>query len=333
MVDKINKSIKKFKLNLLGKTVLTEAASGNYVVTPIIAAVAGAKVIAITKKSKYASVNEVIKQTSNLAKKLNVEKKIIIVEDKENIEYENLDIVTNTGFVRPIDKNMINKLSNKCVIPLMWEPWEYRKEDLDLNACMEKTIKVYGTNESDSRLKTMSYIGYIVMNFLLNNKMSPFSSKILILGSKHFTKAIIEVLEKNHYSYVHISNYSKQIKTSSFQAIVIAEHQDKSLLIGENGFLKTKNILDNQYIIHICGNVDFKNISCKVNTDKPASFGYMSFTTDYIDNQAVIDLHTAGLKVAEGMLVANEKKFTPVEYKNYMEKYYCALAFKKEKYW
>ena len=53
MIKKILKSIKKFKLSLKNKNILTEAANGNYVVTPIIAALAGAKVTALAKNTRY----------------------------------------------------------------------------------------------------------------------------------------------------------------------------------------------------------------------------------------------------------------------------------------
>ena len=49
MLDFIKNSIEKFELNIKDKIVLTEAATGNFVVTPIIAALAGANVYAITK--------------------------------------------------------------------------------------------------------------------------------------------------------------------------------------------------------------------------------------------------------------------------------------------
>ena len=43
-------------------------------------------------------------------------------------------------------------------------------------------------------------------------------------------------------------------------------------------------------------------------TSKPASFGYMSYTADAVDPQAVVDLHCAGLKVAEEMLMNHESQ-------------------------
>ena len=52
---KIDQTINKLKLDLKGKIVLTEAATGPYCTTPIIAALAGAKVFAFTKNTKYVS--------------------------------------------------------------------------------------------------------------------------------------------------------------------------------------------------------------------------------------------------------------------------------------
>jgi hypothetical protein len=333
MQNKIINSIKKFNLSLENKNILTEAASGNYVVTSIIAALAGANVTAIAKHSKYASIEKVKNQTYKLAKKFNIEHKINIIESIDSVNLSNFDIVTNTGFVRPIDKKMIDKLSSKCVIPLMWEPWEFRSDDLNLNYCIKKDIKVYGTNESDDRLKTMSYIGYIVLHFLLDEKRTPFSSNILLLGNENFTTPIINILENNKYKYKYITDYNQDIELSNYNVIVIAEHSDNVLLVGDNGFIKSAQLSADKLIIHICGNVDFSNIKCNFIPENPSKFGYMSFTTDYIDSQAVIDLHTAGLKVAEGMLYCNMQNYKKEEYKNHMEQNYNALAFNDERYW
>lgn len=333
MIEKIKTSIKKFNLDLTNKNILTEAASGNYVVTPIIAALAGAKVMAVTKTSKYGTIEEIKEQTYSLAKQFDIEKMIKIVENKEEIDFKKFDIVTNTGFVRPINKKIIDKLSSDCVIPLMWEPWEFRKEDLDLEYCNKKGIKVYGTNESDSRLQTMKYIGFCVLDFLLKNKMTPFSTKLLILGNKLFVNPIIDVIDKLNYEFTCISKYNEKIDVSKYQAIIFAENEINEELLGVDGYILKSDINPNHYLIHICGNVDFNGLDCKVNINQPANFGYMSFTTDYIDNQAVIDLHTAGLKVAEGMLKANKLNLSKDEYKFFMESHYPALSFENEKYW
>lgn len=334
MINKIKNSIGKFNLNLINKTVLTEAATGNYVVTSIIAAIAGAKVFALTKNSVYGSIADVKKQTFKLAKEFKVEKNIHIITSYNEVDLSNIDILTNTGFNRPITKEIIDRLSSKCVIPLMWEPWEYREDDLDLEACFEKGIKVYGTNESDPRLKTMDYIGYIALYFLLDKKLSPFSIKILIIGCEKFVNPISEILSQNNYSIKIITEYKKaQFEIDAFNAIIIAENSNDIKIIGsDNSLIDNEEILDDTIVIHIAGNVDFSNGKYFKIPEKPAPFGHMSFTADFIDSQAVIDLHTAGLKVAEGMLKANKTNLKGLEYKSYMESNYPALAFENQEY-
>ena len=47
-------------LDLSGLTVLTEAASGSFISTPLMAAAAGAKVIAVTKSSQFGKSKDMI---------------------------------------------------------------------------------------------------------------------------------------------------------------------------------------------------------------------------------------------------------------------------------
>ena len=139
LIKGIIKAIEKFELSLRDKVVLTEAATGNYVVTPVIAAVTGAKkVYAFTKDSCYGSVEGVKKQTYSLAKILGVVRKIFIITSFESVDFKSVDIVMNTGFLRPITRELISKLPSKSVIPLMYEPWEFREGESDLEACCEK---------------------------------------------------------------------------------------------------------------------------------------------------------------------------------------------------
>jgi len=332
----IIKAIEKFNLNLTDKVVLTEAATGNYVVTPVIAAVAGVKkVYAFTKDSVYGSMEKVKKETNSLAKILNVEDKVFIINSFGDVDFESLDIVTNTGFLRPVTRDLIEKLPCKCVIPLMYEPWEFRRGEIDLEACYEKGVKVYGTNEGDERLRTMEYIGFVVLYLLLENKYSPFSSKVLLMGCKKFVDPTSHILVQNGYAVEEFVDYNARLNPKIYDAIVILEHKKDVLLIGDKpeAFIDKDEIREDTLVIHICGNVDFNNARFKFVPQNIKPFGYMSITTDFMDPQAVIDLHTAGLKVAEGMLKANELGLKGLEYKLFMEKNYPALAFDSPQFW
>ena len=332
MKQKITSAINKFELNLGGKTVLTEAATGNYVVTPIIAALAGANVYAYTRNSKYGTVTEVKNQTLKLANELSISNNITIIDNLELAPLSEINIVTNTGFIRPINNSLIDKLNPNCVIPLMWEPWEFRPQEIDIDACIKKGIKIYGTNESDPRLKTMDYLGFIVLYWLLEKKISPFSGNILIVGTKNFTGPIYNTLSKLSYRVIAQNDYNESININEVNCIIVAEYKSDRMIIGGPGAYIQKNEVEDQLIIHISGNIDLTGYSnCVPNSPKP--YPYMSFTTDFIDNRAVVDLHTAGLKVAEGMLAANKRNLLGMDYKEFMESNYPALAFNDKKYW
>ncbi len=122
MIKKILNAIDKFSLDLTNKTVLTEAATGNYVVTPVIAAKAGAIVYAYLKDSVFGSVNESKHQVQLLAEKMDVDVKINFINSLALVDLSQIDIVTNCGFLRPINKDLINRLSNYYIIPLIYKP-------------------------------------------------------------------------------------------------------------------------------------------------------------------------------------------------------------------
>lgn len=332
----IEKAFNNFNIKLYNKILLTEAATGNYICTPILAALAGAKVYALAKETKYGTIKQIRDEIFSIGKMLNVDNKISIINCLDEIILGEIDIVTNTGFIRPINKLFIDKLKKDCVIPLMWEPWEHRLEELDLEAAVNRGIKVYGTNESDPRLQSMFYIGLTVIYFLLKEKKSPYSSKILIIGCKKFNEAIITILKKLDYSVISfLTEEYKDVDISDYDTIVIAEHTNSKIIIGNTSeaLIQNSSLAKDQLIIHISGNVDFNTLTSSHYPDKPASFGYMSYTTDFIDPKAVIDLHAAGLKVAEGMIQAKLKGLQGKKFKAFMEKYYPALAFKDKKYW
>ena len=339
-MERLNRLLKesflKFNINLTGRKVLTEAASGNYICTPLFAAMAGAKVYAFAKETKFGTIINIKKEILFFAQKLGIDKNILVVENIDQVPLNELDVVTNTGFLRPINRFLINKLNSNCVIPLMWEPWEFRKNDLDLEAAINKGIKVYGTNESDNRLKTTNYIGLIALYFLLKEKRTPISSKILIIGCEKFCQPIDDILRKNNYKTKYIITRSLVMTDKSdFDTIIIAENLDNRLIIGENSgsIFKPELFNEDDLIIHISGNADLKKVVCKKYPKTTKPFGYMSFTTDFIDPVAVFDLHSAGLKVAEGMLIANSKKLKGADYKKFMQQEYPALAFSKKEYW
>ena len=85
-------------LNLADMIVLTEAASGAYGVTPVIAALAGArKVHAFTRSTRYGTVAEITEWTNALAAAAGVADRISIIESIPPEILKDVDLVEDTG--------------------------------------------------------------------------------------------------------------------------------------------------------------------------------------------------------------------------------------------
>jgi hypothetical protein len=129
LVALMRRAIAATGLDLSGMTVLTEAASGAYGVTAVIAAMAGARQVhAFTRPSRYGSVSEVSDWTSQLANAAGVAECIDIIEEISSDILGNVDIVTNSGHLRPLTAALIDYLPGSAVIALMFEAWEFRPE-------------------------------------------------------------------------------------------------------------------------------------------------------------------------------------------------------------
>lgn len=317
----IEQAVSTFKLDLSGLTVLTEAATGLYVLTPMIAALARAEsVLALTRDSRYGKVAEVHRNTMKLAELLGVEEKIDVIADRSDNRIGQSDIITNLGFVRPLDAAFLGKLKKTAVIALMWETWEFRPEDMDIEKCRQLGLAVLGTNEHHPDLRIFDYIGYIALKLLFEAGIEVLDSRIAVLGQGEFADQVWQTLGSARAEAFRIS--AKQpgdgLNDASIDfirqadALVIAEHHSRDQLIGENGFITAPALYElnpGLAVVHVCGAVDRKvldqsGLNCWPDHFAPA--GYMSAATDYVGPTPLVKLHTAGLKVGE--CLAAERK-------------------------
>jgi len=300
----IKEAILKLNLDLEGLTVFTEAASGHYKWTPIIAALAGSrKVYAIAKDSKYGKRAGIKKEIDRIALRLNCANKLKIVYDKKDIP--KADIITNLGHVRPINKTTVAKLKPTAVIPLMRETWEFRSTDLNLTECRRRNILVIGTNENNKKIKILDYLGPLSLKLLLSQGIELINSYILILGDDIFSDKIKKYLIPFSKKIIHVRNLNENMHFRELDAIIISERTRKECLIGLPAEITFKHISKcNPHItiIHICGNINTRELLDSHLNHYPESIspvGFMSANLDFVGPKPVIDLHTAGLKVGE----------------------------------
>lgn len=336
----IHETIKLLDLDLSSMTVLTEAASGSFIATPLIAAMAGAdKTYVVCQNSVYGTVEEIQAYLCEFMLFLGISKeKICFIEEKEDIA-EKVNIVTNLGFVRPITSEFVQRLPHDAAIPLMFETWEFRDSDIDMNACQVNNIPVLGTKETDSRLKIFNYVGISVLKLLLENSIEVFKSHILLISSGEYLDSVNKVLKSNGAIVKIYNPYNKYDSLKEFKdflkccdAVVVAEQKHKGILLGEeSGCIHIDWLLESKpIVIHIAGLVDDDLLEKNQLRKQPAKripYGYMTVTTEYAGIRPVIELHTAGLKVGQA-LVEGMRKYRDVEKaKAYAIEYSPAMAF------
>lgn len=293
-----------FGLDLRGRKVLTEAASNAFLWTPLLAALAGAEVVAVAGESRHATMRQVIDETSRHARALGLAERIDIRAGRTSGLGAGAEIVTNLGFVRPIDADVVGKMEPDGIVCLMWEPWEFRPGEIDLDACARRGIAVLGTNERDPRLRTFSYVGLTVIKLLLERGVEVLGSQVLLLGSGPFVEETARQLRLLGAS---VHERLEDCPDTPDCAVCLEHSAHDQCLVGEGGLLDLGRCEGRRIplILHVCGKVDMRHVEAHGGTcipALPARCGYMSFSTAYVGPKPVIDLHAAGLRIGQAWL-------------------------------
>jgi hypothetical protein len=312
----IHRAIETLDLNLKGKTILTEVGSNNYIYTPVIAAMAGAKqVIAWAKDSRYGQADKIIEECTALARLLNVADVIIFRANKQPVEdIEIADVITNSGVLRPIDVNFVSHMKHDAVLPLMFEAWELREEDLDIKACKDKGIKVAGTWENHPEIKVFDYTGLLAVKLLLNAGIEIYDSNIVIWSNDHFGEIAKKTLKNLGAKNVWVTTKTDELYTilPQLDAIYICNYNEESQFFGESGIFDLEYMIsiNNSFtLVHLYGNINAqfcKDNGLKLYPDRDGKAKLMTETLGYVGLEPLLRLQVAGFKVAECLLENKE---------------------------
>lgn len=309
----IRDAIAAFELDLTGLTVLTEAASGHFVWTPIIAALAGAsRVLAVVANSTHGRATVIITHTTIEARRCRVRRRIVFAA-RNAATLTDADIVTNLGFVRPLDRGLLERLGPHAAVSLMCEPWELRRRDVDVAACRELGIAVLGTNEEDPRLKMFDHLPAIALELLTELRVAAEGAALVVLSSGKFAAALRTGLRA---AGAHVDVFSPPLAPAddafaaalaAADALVVADYPGVGPVLGTGAAYTAADLValnPRIRLAHIAGDVRHEEVVAAGMPHAPAHFaplGTMSVTAASLGPKPVIDLHCAGLKVGEAL--------------------------------
>lgn len=303
----IGETISFLKLDLSGLSVLTEAASGPYVVTPVIAAAAGAgRVVALTRDSVYATAAEVEAQTRALEVLAGVEGRVEIHTERSAELFAGADVVTNLGFVRPIDSGAVAAMKPAAAVALMCEAWEFRPGDVDLDACRRRGIPVLGTNEDFPGLDVFNYSGWLCLKMLFDAQVEVHKSRVLVVGGK-FARVIEKLIARAGGSvrlYADLRGVGAE-ELARADALVVADYQRGDVIVGPGGDVTADDLARANRgltVVQFAGRVDARGLAERGVAVFPGTelgAHRMALTLAGIGPRPVVELHAAGLKVGE----------------------------------
>lgn len=294
-------AIQHCQLNLNGMTVLTEAATGAYVVTPLLAAMAGAsRVMAIAKDSRFGSAADAAERTSTLAAMAGVEQRIEVISSITPAVLGAADIVTNSGHVRPISATMVSQMKPGAVVPLMYESWEFRAADLDLEACRSRGIRVGGTNERHPSIGVFEYLGVMAVKLLVDAGVCVYGDRILLVCDNDFSAYIEAGLRS---AGAHVESCSKvPDQLGFFDAVLVASTPNEGSVLTDKEMQRIAQASPGAVIAQFFGDLDrqvIRDLGLPICPERTPDKGHMGILVSAVGPEPIVRLQAGGLKAGE----------------------------------
>ena len=308
--------IGKYDLDLSGLTVLTECANGAYTFNPIILLKSNVEhVFLFTRDSDFGSKQMVYENFQNLLPDSYLSR-VTFLQDLDNLDKLGIDIVTNSGHLRPMDRKFLQQLPTSAVISLMWETWEFRPEELDLEFCKSRDILVLGTNEHTNPCDMRIYGVLSALELLKSADFKFLDEKILLIGNQQSLGApIFEGLKAlgfqvKQYDPIFEREFDTKLLGWSTLILVAIHHYPSKIIDLEVGI----NVIDIakagiKKVAVISGDVDQQSLldsNIMVFPEKLGQPGYMSFGPSFLGVYPVLDLFAAGVAVGQAMAKARK---------------------------
>lgn len=332
LAAKLIQRVKELELDLKGKVILTEAASGPYVVTPVLAALAGAKVYAYSKSTRYGTVEEVFANTKKLLKECGSNLDITFVETITPEIVAQADIITNSGHLRPLNEEMLRHAKDSLVIPLMYEAWEWRDADMDIDYIRKRGFRIGATNERHPDVDVFNYLGDMAIKQIFDAGLCPYKNRFVLLCNNDFGPYMAKVIARNCERLAVIDkdeNKSKYVlgnidwiggfpeinipaEYRNAEAIIFTAYPFDQVWIGDQSPISMQQLkqqVDNPLILRYAGDVDPSALKTEGIRYFPEHVhsGHMGILPSAIGNDPIIRLQAGGLKVGESLLSGNHQ--------------------------
>jgi hypothetical protein len=307
LVRLMKAAVSDLRLDLGGITVLTEAGTGSYASTPVLAALAGStKVYALTSDSPFGSTTDVRQQVHRLADAAGVRRdRISLLTDRTSVPPD-IDVVTNLGFVRPIDRHILELLSPVGVVSLMYEAWELRREDVDIDACREMNVPVAGVWEDFNGLNVFQACGVLAVKICFEAGLEVAGNRLVVLSPDRFGAAVAAALRANlaDVRLVMSADRLHEQHLEGIDGVIVADYLSDKPIVHQSAHVLGELAIASPgcTFVQFAGALPLDRLAAlgfRVYPGKPLAPHHMMFTLAHVGPRPVVYLRAAGLKVGQ----------------------------------
>jgi hypothetical protein len=183
----------------------------------------------------------------------------------------------------------------------MFEAWEFRKNDVDARACMERRIPIVGVNERHPCVDVFSYLGPLCVKLLHDAGLSVYGNRIALLCDNPFAPYIIAALQGLG---ARVSAYENvmAVPADTWDGVIVALRPASELRVAGNGARWLSRVAPKAVILQLWGDIDrdtFRLEGLPVWPPHPPKPGHMAVLLSAIGPEPIVRLQAGGLRAAE----------------------------------
>jgi hypothetical protein len=306
-------AVERCRLDLTGRHVLTEAATGAYASTAVLAALAGARVTALARASRHGSVEEVRTWMGGVTAAAGVDDAVDVVERLEPEMLGRADVVTNSGHLRPLDEAFIARLQPGAVVPLMMEAWEIDagRVDVDPVALRRRGIPFAGTNERHPAVGVFDYLGVMAVKLLLDAGVPVQGCDLVLLCDNAFGPYLLRTLRACGARVTVAADPDAVDLARPVDAVLVSLTPWEGPRLARPHLERLSGSTQHALVAQFFGDVDraaAADLGIRCWPDPAPPQGHMGVLPSDIGPEPIVRLQAGGLKVGQVLLVPDDER-------------------------
>ena len=177
LIDKLIKRVKALDLDLRGKTVLTELPVAP-TWSPAVGCPRRRPVFAYTRTTRYGTVERFLPIKTRRPVYRRPTRYHPLIEKITLRSLPRRTSLPTRDTLRPLSREMLSHAKDSLVIPLMYEAWEWRDADMDIDYIRQRGFRIGATNERHPEVDVFNYLRDMALKQIFDAGITPCTKQV-----------------------------------------------------------------------------------------------------------------------------------------------------------